>query len=341
MNFFYYSTNDLLNFLTGDKKISKENYEDYLVQLFERTENNNELDVIIKRIRANLNLNFEQWKFIYKTLILIENLIKGGSKIFLYEIKNCKEIIYVLTKFKYEVNGAENIREKAKNIYQILENDDLIEKIRDDYIFEKEKERKEETAFQGGLLGRLGSYTFEKDKKEKEKMKKKASFKKKKNIYDLTNDDNDDSSSSSSSSDDDNNQNNNNNKNNNKNTNNKNNNNSKNNQINNNNNINKQNNVQNNDFFPFDFIAQNNQNQQNIQNQINSMNNGINLLDLNPIQDNQINNINLQNNLNSNMNQNNNGNNNQGYYNPFVEFEKNSSSNINNTKSNNINLIEF
>ena len=341
MNFFYYSTNDLLNFLTGDKKISKENYEDYLVQLFERTENNNELDVIIKRIRANLNFNFDQWKFIYKTLILIENLIKGGSKIFLYEIKNCKEIIYVLTKFKYEVNGAENIREKAKNIYQILENDDLIEKIRDDYIFEKEKERKEETAFQGGLLGRLGSYTFEKDKKEKEKMKKKASFKKKKNIYDLTNDDNDDSSSSSSSSDDDNNQNNNNNKNNNKNTNNKNNNNSKNNQINNNNNINKQNNVQNNDFFPFDFIAQNNQNQQNIQNQINSMNNGINLLDLNPIQDNQINNINLQNNLNSNMNQNNNGNNNQGYYNPFVEFEKNSSSNINNTKSNNINLIEF
>ena len=340
MNFFYYSTNDLLNFLTGDKKIYNENYKVYLVELFERTENNNELDIIIKRIRANLNSNFDQWKNIYKTLILIENLIKGASKRFLYEIKNCKEILYVLTKFKYEVNGAENIREKAKNIYQILEDDDLIEKIRDDYIFEKEKERKEETAFQGGLLGRLGSYTFEKDKKEKEKMKKKLSFKKNKNIYDLTNDNNDDSSSSSSS-DDDNNQNNNNNKNNNKNTNNKNNNNSKNNQINNNNNINKQNNVQNNDFFPFDFIAQNNQNQQNIQNQINSMNNGINLLDLNPIQDNQINNINLQNNLNSNMNQNNNGNNNQGYYNPFVEFEKNSSSNINNTKSNNINLIEF
>ena len=329
MNFFYYSTNDLLNFLTGDKKISNENYKVYLVELFERTENNNELDIIIKRIRANLNSNFDQWKNIYKTLILIENLIKGASKRFLYEIKNCKEILYVLTKFKYEVNGAENIREKAKNIYQILEDDDLIEKIRDDYIFEKEKERKEETAFQGGLLGRLGSYTFEKDKKEKEKMKKKARFKKKKNIYDLTNDDNDDSSSSSS--DDDNNQNNNKNKNN------------SNNQINNNNNINKQNIVQNNDFFPFDFIGQNNQNQQNIQNQINSMNNGINLLDLNPIQDNQTNNINLQNNLNSNINQNqnNNGNNNQEYYNPFVELEKNSSSNINNSKSNNINLIEF
>ena len=329
MNFFYYSTNDLLNFLTGDKKISNENYESYLVQLFERSENNNELDIIIKRIRANLNFNFDQWKFIYKTLILVENLIKGASKRFLYEIKNCKEIIYVLTKFKYEVNGAENIREKAKSIYEILENDDLIEKIRDDYIFEKEKERKEETAFQGGLLGRLGSYNFEKDKKEKEKKKKKLSFKKQKNIYDLTNNNNDSSSSSSSSNsdnDNNNNQNNNNNK-------------SKNNQTNNNSNINnKQNNVQNNNLFPFDFIGQNNQNQ----NQVNSMNNVINLLDLNPIQDNKINNINLQNNLNSNINQNNNGNNNQEYYNPFVEFEKNSSSNINNkSETNNINLIEF
>ena len=329
MNFFYYSINDLLYFLTGDKKISNENYESYLVQLFERSENNNELDIIIKRIRANLNFNFDQWKFIYKTLILVENLIKGASKRFLYEIKNCKEIIYVLTKFKYEVNGAENIREKAKSIYEILENDDLIEKIRDDYIFEKEKERKEETAFQGGLLGRLGSYNFEKDKKEKEKKKKKLSFKKQKNIYDLTNDNNDSSSSSSSSNsdnDNNNNQNNNNNK-------------SKNNQTNNNSNINnKQNNVQNNNLFPFDFIGQNNQNQ----NQVNSMNNVINLLDLNPIQDNKTNNINLQNNLNSNINQNNNGNNNQEYYNPFVEFEKNSSSNINNkSETNNINLIEF
>ena len=71
MNFFYYSINDLLYFLTGDKKISNENYESCLVKLFERSENNNELDIIIKRIKANLNSNFDQWKFIYKTLILV------------------------------------------------------------------------------------------------------------------------------------------------------------------------------------------------------------------------------------------------------------------------------
>ena len=46
-------------------------------------------------------------------------------------------------------------------------------------------------------------------------------------------------------------------------------------------------------------------------------------------------------NSNINQNQNNNGNNNQEYYNPFVELEKNSSSIINNSKSNNINLIKF
>ncbi len=328
MEFFYYSTNDLLNFLTGDKNISQQDYTYYLDQLFERSDKPENVEIIIKTIRNNLNSNFTEWKNIYKTLNLVDNLIKGASKLFIYEIKNCKELIYVLTKFNYEVNGAENIRNKAKNIYQILESDDLIEKERDDYSFEREKEKKQEIVFQGGLLSRLGRYNFEKDKKEKEINKKKASFKKKKNKYDLTSDNDD---SNSSSSDDDNN---NEKINENKNMNNK--------------NIPINNNNQNQDLLSFDFTGENKESQVNVNN------NGVNLFDFN-VQDNEPKTINLQNNpfsmLNNIPNQTNN--NNQEYYNPFVEFgniEQNNSSNNtnnnnnnnnNNNKNNNINLIEF
>jgi hypothetical protein len=164
MNFFGDSTEDLFEYLTGEKLLSHEEYEKYLNDLIEKTSDQDEINKLMKRIHYNLNLKHTEWKAIYKTLKLIEVLIKSAAEKFLYEIKYSKELIYMLTKFNYEVNGAENIRDKAKLIYNLLENDEQIDIERKKYNLEKEKEKKEELSREGGLLSSLGSYNFNKKK---------------------------------------------------------------------------------------------------------------------------------------------------------------------------------
>ena len=164
MNFFGDSTEDLFEYLTGEKLLSHEEYEKYLNDLIEKTSDQDEINILMKRIHYNLNLKHTEWKAIYKTLKLIEVLIKSAAEKFLYEIKYSKELIYMLTKFNYEVNGAENIRDKAKLIYNLLENDEQIDIERKKYNLEKEKEKKEELSREGGLLSSLGSYNFNKKK---------------------------------------------------------------------------------------------------------------------------------------------------------------------------------
>ena len=170
MNFFGDSIEDLFEYLTGEKLLSREENEKYLNDLIEKSSNQDDINKLMKRINYNLNLKHTEWKSIYKTLKLIEVLIKSASEKFIYEIKYSKELIYILTKFNYEVNGAENIRDKAKLIYNLLENDEQINIERKKYNLEKEKEKKEELSREGGLLSSLGSYNFNKKKINKKQL---------------------------------------------------------------------------------------------------------------------------------------------------------------------------
>ena len=193
-DFTYYSTNDLLNYATGDRHISDKEYYECINILTTRSDDANELDVIMKFINTKLNSKYDQWKDIYKCLKLIDVMLKCGSSAFKYKMKYKIELIEVFTNFQYEVNGAMNIKDKAKSIYQMLTSEKVLEKERKRFVFEKEKEMKEEKKNEGGLLNSLGTYAFDNNFNDVKK-------------YDLTGDDDkrkgsDDSDDSDDSEDD-------------------------------------------------------------------------------------------------------------------------------------------
>lgn len=156
-----YEIDYILKYVTGDKNISQNDYWQSIDELIKKTDNEEDVEIIQKYIVKKLNLNFEKWKKIYKTLKLLENLLKGGNMKIVYKMKYFKELIDNLSDFKYEVNGAANIREKAAKIYKLLEDDDLLQEERKKYQVEREKELKEEIRREGGLLNSLGTYTFD------------------------------------------------------------------------------------------------------------------------------------------------------------------------------------
>ena len=160
-DFTYFSTNDLLNYATGDRNISDKEYYECINILTKRSDDANELDVIMKFINTKLNSKYDQWKDIYKCLKLIDVMLKYGSSAFAYKMKYKIELIEVFTNFQYEVNGAVNIKDKANNIYQMLTSERFLEKERKRFMFEKEKEMKEEKKSRGGLLNSLGTYAFD------------------------------------------------------------------------------------------------------------------------------------------------------------------------------------
>ena len=156
-----YEIDYILKYVTGDKNISQNDYWQSIDELITKTDNEEDVEIIQKYIVKKLNLNFEKWKKIYKTLKLLENLLKGGNMKIVYKMRYFKELIDNLSDFKYEVNGAANIREKAAKIYKLLEDDDLLQEERKKYQVEREKELKEEIRREGGLLNSLGTYTFD------------------------------------------------------------------------------------------------------------------------------------------------------------------------------------
>ena len=156
-----YEIDYILKYVTGDKNISQNDYWQSIDELIKKTDNEEDVEIIQKYIVKKLNLNFEKWKKIYKTLKLLENLLKGGNMKIVYKMRYFKELIDNLSDFKYEVNGAANIREKAAKIYKLLEDDDLLQEERKKYQVEREKELKEEIRREGGLLNSLGTYTFD------------------------------------------------------------------------------------------------------------------------------------------------------------------------------------
>lgn len=163
-----YTTEHLLKQLCGDKNLSQETYWNTIDELIKKSDNDDDIEVIMTYMIKKLNLKFEKWKKIYKTLKLLENLLKGGNMKIVYKMKYYKELIDNLSEFKYAVNGAENIREKAKKIYSLLDNDDLLKEERKKYQLEREKELKEEIKQEGGLLNSIGTYTFD-NKNDKNK----------------------------------------------------------------------------------------------------------------------------------------------------------------------------
>lgn len=156
-----YEIDYILKYVTGDKNISQNDYWQSIDELIKKTDNEEDVEIIQKYIVKKLNLNFEKWKKIYKTLKLLENLLRGGNMKIVYKMRYFKELIDNLSDFKYEVNGAANIREKAAKIYKLLEDDDLLQEERKKYQVEREKELKEEIRREGGLLNSLGTYTFD------------------------------------------------------------------------------------------------------------------------------------------------------------------------------------
>lgn len=159
--FSFYEIDYILKYVTGDKNISQNDYWQSIDELIKKTDNEEDAEIIQKYIVKKLNLNFDKWKKIYKTLKLLENLLKGGNMKFVYKMKYFMELIDNLSNFKYEVNGAANIREKAAKIYKLLEDNDLLKEERKKYQVEREKELKEEIRREGGLLNSLGTYTFD------------------------------------------------------------------------------------------------------------------------------------------------------------------------------------
>ena len=158
-----YTTEHLLKQLCGDKNLSQETYWSTIDELIKKSDNDDDVEMIMTYMIKKLNLKFEKWKKIYKTLKLLENLLKGGNMKIVYKMKYYKELIDTLSEFKYAVNGAENIREKAKKIYALLDNDDLLKEERKKYQLEREKELKEEIKREGGLLNSIGTYTFDRN----------------------------------------------------------------------------------------------------------------------------------------------------------------------------------
>ena len=157
------TTEHLLKQLCGDKNLSQETYWRTIDELIKKSDSDDDVEVIMAYMIKKLNLKFEKWKKIYKTLKLLENLLKGGNMKIVYKMKYYKELIDTLSEFKYAVNGAENIREKAKKIYALLDNDDLLKEERKRYQLEREKELKEEIKREGGLLNSIGTYTFDRN----------------------------------------------------------------------------------------------------------------------------------------------------------------------------------
>ena len=104
MNFFGDSTEDLFEYLTGEKLLSHEEYEKYLNDLIEKTSDQDEINELMKKIHYNLNLKHTEWKAIYKTLKLIEVLIKSAAKDYVVD-KNNLEYRYGINNQMIEKNN--------------------------------------------------------------------------------------------------------------------------------------------------------------------------------------------------------------------------------------------
>jgi epsin len=105
-----------------------------LREIADHSYNFNDFSTIMKHIWKRLNSQRKKWRKIIKTLTLIDYLLKNGSPRCIAEIKDEIYQIKTLQDFSHFENGADKgagIREKSKQIVELLNNEGKLEKERE------------------------------------------------------------------------------------------------------------------------------------------------------------------------------------------------------------------
>jgi epsin len=135
-------------------------------EIAQATSDVNEFQVIMREIWAACASNGRNWRVCYKGLALLEFLLKNGHKRVLEEAKDNRSKIRKLETFSYLRDGVEKgtgVREKAKAVTELLDDEDLLKR-------ERAEAAKLRTKFTGvgrdGPGGGFGS-GFDDDDREK------------------------------------------------------------------------------------------------------------------------------------------------------------------------------
>eukprot|EP00516_Mucochytrium_quahogii_P000376 CAMPEP_0203748108 /NCGR_PEP_ID=MMETSP0098-20131031/3067_1 /ASSEMBLY_ACC=CAM_ASM_000208 /TAXON_ID=96639 /ORGANISM=" , Strain NY0313808BC1" /LENGTH=613 /DNA_ID=CAMNT_0050636729 /DNA_START=150 /DNA_END=1991 /DNA_ORIENTATION=- len=173
-----------------------------------------EYSVVMREVFGTLQLPPKCWRQIFKALTLLEYLVKNGAEKCVQEARDRVHQVRTLTGFSYYYEGGEKgtgVREKAKQLVELLGDSDMIKDERD-----KAKELRDKYTgigrdgqirgstppsrmggFEGGSMGRYNDETpsggfddefSSKKGKDKKKKKKKDKEKKKKADLDLSDD---------------------------------------------------------------------------------------------------------------------------------------------------------
>ncbi|KAA6385000.1 MAG: hypothetical protein EZS28_019472 [Streblomastix strix] len=107
-----------------------------LNEIADETHKRDFYDEIMQLVWERLDQKSKDWKIVYKTLQLMEVLIRSGSPSCITEIRRNQYKVKNLQFFDYtnshQVDCGVNVREKAKGLLEILDNDELIKEMRDE-----------------------------------------------------------------------------------------------------------------------------------------------------------------------------------------------------------------
>ncbi|KAL3645959.1 hypothetical protein CASFOL_011139 [Castilleja foliolosa] len=114
-----------------------------LAEIAQATKKFSECQIVMNVIWTRLIETDKNWRFVYKTLAVIEYLVANGSERALDDILEHTFQISSLTKFEYvEPNGKDvglNVRKKAETIVGLLNDTDKIQQVRDKAATNRDK----------------------------------------------------------------------------------------------------------------------------------------------------------------------------------------------------------
>lgn len=123
----------VINATTDDREIVDS---ELLRDIADATNDYSQYNIIMGKIWERIDQKPHEWKIVYKVLGLLEALIRMGNARCVDDIKANSHRLKQLEYFDYintkHIDCGENVREKAKNILQILEDDDQIREMRAD-----------------------------------------------------------------------------------------------------------------------------------------------------------------------------------------------------------------
>ena len=137
-----------------------------LAELARATFSYDDFKVVMLAIWKNLTLTGSLWRVVYKTLNMLDHLIRNGSDRVIEDARDHLREIKALQKFEFidpegKDSGA-NVREKAKQIVELLGNDEVLNA-------ERDKARSSRNRYTGVSAQDMGVDT---DKKEEPKVAK-------------------------------------------------------------------------------------------------------------------------------------------------------------------------